>query len=96
MTQGQLAVKSEVDQPSISRAISGESLPRVDRAARLAKALEVSLDWLCGLPSRTPGELTPEEDQLIKWFRAIVDDGSRQMVLTIVKDVAAQKQNRKP
>jgi len=69
-----LSQRSGVSQSHISRSINGESLPTVDVAARLAQALDVSLDWLCDLPERRPGTLAPLEDELIKSFRAVPAD----------------------
>ena len=70
LTQGQLKVLAGVSQSAISRSLSGETVPAVDIAARLARALDVSLDWLCDLPPRTPGELTPDETELLNRYRA--------------------------
>jgi len=71
LTQGQLAIKADVSQPHISRILAGENIPAIDIAARLARALEVSLDWLCELPDRRLGRLTPMEDELLAIFRCI-------------------------
>lgn len=42
------AKRSGLDQSLLSKYVRGESLPRVDRAAEIAAAAGVSLDWLLG------------------------------------------------
>ncbi len=74
MTQGQLELKAGVGQAHISMILNGQREPGLAVAMKLARALEVSLDWLCDLPERRPGTLAPLEDELIKSFRAVPAD----------------------
>lgn len=77
MTQKQLALKAHVSGGHISRILSAEKEPGVKIAAQLAAALDVSLDWLCGLPERTPGALAPDEDELLKLYQELPAHGKR-------------------
>lgn len=86
-TQGQLELKSGIKQGHISMIVTGQRMPRLDVAAALAVALETSIDWLAGLPSRTPGELTPYEDEMLKEFRALGSDEARSHILTVIKSL---------
>jgi len=86
LTQGQLAHKARVRQGSISMIISGaRKAPRVDTLAALAVALDVSLDWLMGLPRRDKEVLQPDEDALLHLYRQIASPTVRRTVLDIVR-----------
>ncbi len=61
MPQSDLAALSGVDSPAISRYISGAYKPRVDALVKIARALGVSTDYLCGL---VPAPHTPQRDDL--------------------------------
>jgi transcriptional regulator with XRE-family HTH domain len=86
-TQGQLELRSGVSQQHISLIINGRRMPRADKLLALARALEVSADWLLGLSPRTPGSLTPEEDTLLTEFRALGSDEARHHILTVIKSL---------
>ena len=49
MTGMQLAKKSGVQQATLWNYLYKERIPKLDIAAKLAKTLNVSLDWLAGL-----------------------------------------------
>ena len=53
ITQHELSEKTGISQPTISRictrAKGNYSSPRLEDVIKIAKALSVSLDWLCGL-----------------------------------------------
>jgi transcriptional regulator with XRE-family HTH domain len=51
MSQADLARSTGDSQVQIGRVIKGENTPSVAFAARIARALEVSLDELCGITS---------------------------------------------
>ncbi len=53
-TQRQLAEKAEVSPSAISSYESYGKMPPIDIAVRIAEALEVSLEWLCGVDGGTP------------------------------------------
>jgi transcriptional regulator with XRE-family HTH domain len=54
MTQGDLEVATGFDKRAISRYEKEESTPSVEAAAKLAKAVSVSLDELTGLAAESP------------------------------------------
>jgi transcriptional regulator with XRE-family HTH domain len=64
----------------ISMIWRGERIPGVDVAAKLARVLGVSLDWLADMPGREPEVLQPDEDELVRVYRAI-DPALRLMAL---------------
>lgn len=89
-TQGQLESRTEyvgekVSQSYISRLVQGKQSPSLSVLVALAQALDVSLDWLAGLPKRDPQELDPIEDKLLASFRKIEDEDVRQLVLGFVE-----------
>jgi hypothetical protein len=49
--------------------LAGKREPSVSIATCLALALDVSLDWLCGLPRRNAAELAPDEETLLSAYR---------------------------
>jgi len=67
----QLAVKAGLGSGHVSMILSGQRNPGIDVAARLARAVGASLDWLCGLPAREKDALTPDEDELLKLYRDV-------------------------
>ena len=49
LTQKQVAEMAKVQQSSYSAYENNKKTPPIDIASRIAKALDVSLDWLCGM-----------------------------------------------
>jgi len=49
MMQKEFADRIGVTQTSVSRYLSGDRIPKADLVASMAKALEVSCDYLCGM-----------------------------------------------
>lgn len=91
LTQGQLSVKTGLSQSAISRLVTGDNLPTIERAAKLARALGVSLDWMCDLPPRTIGELAPDEDQLLTYYRRARTAGRNTgIILNTVKAMSGE------
>lgn len=85
-TQGQLSAYSGIGQSHISQVIRGLKTPRLDVAMALARALDVSLDWLAGLPPQEPGILEPDEEELLKAYKAL-DEAHRKVVLGLARDL---------
>lgn len=70
----ELAHKSGVSQRYINALLKGErNSPTIRVAAALARALSVSLDWLAGMPKQNPGQLDPDEAELLKLYRSLPD-----------------------
>ncbi len=91
MSQGQVAQKTGIGQSHISQIASGQRVPSVETAAKIARGMGVSLNWLCDVPERVSGALTPDEDQLLRTYRSISNPDTRQQVLELVS-VLAPKQ----
>jgi transcriptional regulator with XRE-family HTH domain len=71
-TQRDLARLANVTKSSLGRWINGEGCPPLDEAARLAKVLETSLDYLVSESDediRTEADLTDDEKVLIVVYR---------------------------
>ncbi len=83
-TQSDLARYSGLRQAHISQIINAERRPRFELMIPLARALDVSLDWLAGLPPKEPGVLEPDEEELLKAYQAL-DDAHRKVVLDMVR-----------
>ena len=49
ITQAQLSNMVGIAHTTISGYVTGKSIPNIDVATKIAKAMNVSLDWLCGL-----------------------------------------------
>jgi len=74
-SQGQPAHKAKVSQGHISMILRQERGPSITIALALARALGVSLDWLAGLSKQNPKELEPDEQELLKLYDSLSDDG---------------------
>ena len=82
-TQGQLETRTEyqgekVSQSTISRIISGVMSPTIEVAVSLARALDASLDEMCGLAPLPVSALSPQEAEIIERCRKA---GRNEMVL---------------
>ena len=64
LTQVELAKLANVSQNSISKWLNGESIPSIDKAVSLARALELSIGELLGDIGKNP-ELTEEDKRFI-------------------------------
>ncbi len=60
LTLKELAEKCNVSLSAINRYVAMTSMPTIEVAASIAEALDVSLDWLCGLKQKEndPGEMS--------------------------------------
>lgn len=96
-SQGKLAAKSGLSRRYIGMIISGErDSPSLNAAQAIARALEVSLDWLAEMPITDPGQLNPQEQELINQFRAITDDQLRNLAMNSVRSLAAYPGQKAP
>jgi transcriptional regulator with XRE-family HTH domain len=90
LTQGQVAVKTGLQQSHISMIRRGQREPSVSIAARLARALDVSLDWLCELPVRAPGALEPDEETVLQLYRRGAREGRGALIIKTVRALAGE------
>ncbi|MDR0248730.1 MAG: helix-turn-helix domain-containing protein [Oscillospiraceae bacterium] len=70
MTQKWLSDRAGVNAPTVSRYLGGKNLPEVHIIMALAKALNVTVDYLCGLTDteRKPESLGSEQALLLKCY----------------------------
>lgn len=91
-TQGQLSLHTEIAQSYISDMERGVAANvGTEALIPLARTLETSVDYLCGLtddprsPARKPlGELTAEEETMVRQYRAITDERARRLLRDFV------------
>jgi len=84
-SHGQVALKAQVPRSNITKFLKGTRRDMgFSSMAKLARALDVSLDWLAGLPKRDPNELEPDETELLRLYRCLADDDKR-IILGSVK-----------
>lgn len=77
MKHAELAQLIGVSGQVFSHWITGRNEPKLDDIIRIAKALNVSLDWLTGLSDEKPSSnppLTPRERDLLDILRAVSTD----------------------
>lgn len=95
MKQAELCRRAGVHSSSMSLYLSGGYEPKQDKVYKMAKALDVSSEWLMGydvpmmrLPweEKSPGErqLTEGEEQLIELFRRVPAE-QQGMVLEMIR-----------
>lgn len=86
LTQGQVEIltRGKVKRSHISMIVSDQRDPKITTATALARALDVSLDWLCDIQRRQEGELTPDEAEVLDAYRDIPPE-VQPMVLNSVK-----------
>ena len=89
ISQNMLALRSGVKQRTISGIITGNS-PRLDTAAALADALDISLDWLAGRKQKQPAVLSPDQQVLLEAY-AQLDEAHREAVLDLARSLAGRK-----
>jgi transcriptional regulator with XRE-family HTH domain len=87
LLQRQAQLKARVTQGHLSMILRGERKnPSVFTIAALAQALDVSIDWLVGLPKRDPTELDPDEADLLALYRQIKSPELRRLALSGVRN----------
>ena len=89
-SQKRLEIRSGVSQQHISQIVNGERKPGITTVVKLARALDVSLDWLAGLPPREPGALEPDEEELLKAYREL-DEAHQGVVLNMVRGLGEKR-----
>lgn len=83
--QRELADLARVSKSSLNRWINGESMPNVEEALRLARVLEVPLEWLAAdddqeTPPASP--LSPEEEKILWIVRTMgTEEAAKRLAL---------------
>lgn len=84
LSHAQVAVKSGIPRSNISKFLDGRRNEMgIGAVIEIARALDVSLDWLAGLPKGNPRELEPDEKRLLELYRRLPPDGQRLMLGTM-------------
>ena len=91
-TQEGLAQRSGVPQSTISKVLAGKRSTRFEIIARLAYALDVSLDWLATGEARQPEEMTPEEQVLLENYRRIGNSVVKEFVFKAAKEAPKREE----
>lgn len=80
----ELASRAKVSHRYVNALTSGEKgNPTVQRAAALARALDVSLDWMMEIPEKRAGALSPDEEELLALYRSL-DKATREKALAML------------
>ena len=74
---------------SISKIIKQGTDPGATEIIAIAMSLNVSANYLLGLPEQEPGSLALDEAELLRMCRQI-DRSNRRMVLSLAKDMPEQ------
>lgn len=86
MKQADLCKKTEISSALMSNYISGTNEPGIERLARIAKALSVSIDKLVYYDEQEP----PQNDELKKTLLSLFDmvpDDQKSMLLEMLRAV---------
>lgn len=78
LSQKDLAIRANTTEATISRYISGDRVPRVELVIEIAKALNVTTDYLLGV-SNSPvcGGESSDADELVRCYSCCTDDEKR-------------------
>lgn len=79
-----LAQKTGLSQATISQYRSGYAVPKIDRTAVIAAALNVNPAWLMGIDVPEDVTLTDEEAELLEAFRR-APEGRREAVRALLE-----------
>lgn len=85
MNQAELARTARIRPSSLSDYLTGKYLPKQDKIARIAAALEVSPSWLMGYEETDPAwfPATVAERELLLHFRSLTKE-QQQSVLSMI------------
>jgi transcriptional regulator with XRE-family HTH domain len=86
ISQKWLADEAKTTEATISRYISGKNQPEINIVINIAQALNVSMDYLCGLSdSPTPKESLGAEMQLLMRCYSRADTHDKKTIWTILE-----------
>ncbi len=97
ISQKWLADEADTTEATISRYIAGKNQPEINIVVRIAKALRVSVDYLCGLTdSPTPKEsLGPELHLLMRCYDR-ADSHDKKTLWTILERYMTLEERERP
>lgn len=85
--QADLVEKADISQSLISNYMNGEKMPSINNACKIAIALGISLDWLCGLDTITNPFIT-DSAKMLYYIASIIDNSDR--LWTVTTDVVEE------
>jgi transcriptional regulator with XRE-family HTH domain len=86
--QANLVGITDIPQPMISDYMNGNKIPSLDNVCQIARALNVSLDWLCGLKEAKNTWANADTEMLMQ-FAGIIEntDGIWETAVDIVEEI---------
>jgi transcriptional regulator with XRE-family HTH domain len=97
ISQKRLADDAHTTEATISRYLAGKNQPEIKIVVRIAKALNVSVDYLCGLTdSPTPRENLGAEMQLLMRCYERSDAHDKKTLWTILERYMTQEEKEGP
>ncbi len=96
-SQRWLSINAHVSQASVSAYLNGvHKRLALEVWIRIAKALDISLDWLAGLPPREAAILSVEEEELLRLWRTIRSDLIKSTTLSTLRAAVSLEQMDDP
>ena len=97
ISQKWLADEAETTEATISRYVSGKTQPEINIVVKIAKALKVSVDYLCGLTdSPIPKESLGAELQLLMRCYERADKHDKKTLWTILERYMTPAEKESP
>lgn len=84
LTQKELSGLSGISEPSLCRYLKGQIEPRMDIIQNLARALNVSVDYLLGESEKTHISAAKETIHIVALNRKILTDEEKQEIIKIL------------
>lgn len=82
-----LAFRSKLSARYVNMLLSGErDKPSFKAVVAIARTLNVSLEWLAGIPPKDKTVLSPEEEYVIQLYRSIPGGDKRRMFIQVTRD----------
>lgn len=79
MSQRELAIRANTTEATISRYISGDRVPRIELVVEIARALNVTTDYLLGVTDSPTvcGDNSSDADELLRCYACCTSDEKR-------------------
>jgi len=97
ISQKWLADEAETTEATISRYIAGKNQPEISIVVRVAKALNVSVDYLCGLTDMpNPKESLGVEMHMLMRCYGRADSGDKKVLWTVLERYMTPEEKENP
>ena len=84
LTQKELSALSGISEPSLCRYLKGQIEPRMDIIQNLARALNVSVEYLLGQSEEECSSAADETIRIVALNRKILSDEDKQQIIEIL------------